>query len=101
MEVLRKQPFDVCARRYVLGPLGMSHTASDPYEAIVHRTAVGHEGEPLGPTPVWALARSNAPAGSVLAMRARDLLASTSADGGLRPLRDPDAPVLDEDDEMA
>ncbi|MFJ7200291.1 MULTISPECIES: serine hydrolase domain-containing protein [unclassified Streptomyces] len=95
VEVLRKQPFDVCARRYVFGPLGMSRTASDPYEAIVHRTAVGHVGEPLEPTPVWALARSNAPAGSMLAMSARDLLAfagmhlagGTGPDGGrlLRP----------------
>jgi Beta-lactamase len=30
---------------------------------------------PLQPAPVWALAPSNAPAGSLLAMRARDLLA--------------------------
>lgn len=79
VEVLREEPFDVCARRHLFTPLGMSHTASDPYEAIVHRTAVGHietvPGAPLEPTPVWALARSNAPAGSMLAMRARDLLA--------------------------
>ncbi|MFJ2879095.1 serine hydrolase domain-containing protein [Streptomyces sp. NPDC086796] len=79
VEVLREEPFDVCARRHLFTPLGMSHTASDPYEAIVHRTAVGHvetePGAPLRPTPVWALARSNAPAGSMLAMRARDLLA--------------------------
>ncbi|MFI6061057.1 serine hydrolase domain-containing protein [Streptomyces sp. NPDC051286] len=79
VEVLREEPFDVCARRYLFTPLGMSHAASDPYEAIVHRTAVGHvetvPGAPLEPTRVWALARSNAPAGSMLAMRPRDLLA--------------------------
>ncbi|WP_329191463.1 serine hydrolase domain-containing protein [Streptomyces sp. NBC_01435] len=79
VEVLREEPFDVCARRHLFAPLGVGHTASYPYEAIVHRAAVGHieavPGAPLQPTPVWALARSNAPAGSMLAMRARDLLA--------------------------
>ena len=43
------------------------------------RAAVGHiETEPgagYEPAPVWALARSNAPAGAMLAMRPRDLLA--------------------------
>ncbi|WP_229698829.1 serine hydrolase domain-containing protein [Wenjunlia tyrosinilytica] len=79
VEVLRGEPFDVCARTHLFAPLGMTHTASDPYEAIVHRTAVGHTerapGAPLEPSRVWALARSNAPAGSMLAMRPRDLLA--------------------------
>ncbi|MFE5853055.1 serine hydrolase domain-containing protein [Streptomyces sp. NPDC056500] len=79
VEVLRGEPFDVCARRHLFAPLGMTHTANDPYEAIVHRTAVGHtervSGSGLEPTPIWALARSNAPAGSMLAMRPRDLLA--------------------------
>ena len=50
-----------------------------PYEAIMFRAAMGHvELEPGGgyePAPFWALARSNAPAGSMLAMRPRDLLA--------------------------
>ncbi len=57
----------------------MTHTAGDPYEAIVRRVAVGHveraPGWPLEPSPVWALARSNSPAGSMLAMRPRDLVA--------------------------
>ncbi|MFE4663590.1 serine hydrolase domain-containing protein [Streptomyces sp. NPDC056716] len=79
VEVLRGEPYDVCARNHLFTPLGMTHTASDPYEAIVHRAAVGHvervPGKPLEPTPIWALARSNAPAGSMLAMRPRDLLA--------------------------
>jgi CubicO group peptidase (beta-lactamase class C family) len=78
VEVLRGEPFGVCARRHLFTPLGMTHTANDPYEAIVHRTAVGHVetagGSGLEPTPVWALAPSNAPAGSMLAMRPRDLL---------------------------
>jgi CubicO group peptidase (beta-lactamase class C family) len=79
VEVLRGEPFDVCARNRLFAPLGMDHTASDPYEAVLHRTAVGHvEPQPGGqptPTGVWALPRSTAPAGCMLAMRPRDLLA--------------------------
>ncbi|MEU0571670.1 serine hydrolase domain-containing protein [Nonomuraea sp. NPDC005983] len=79
VEVVRGRPFDDCMRAHVFEPLGLTHAANDPYDAILHRTAVGHiEQEPDGPlepTRVWALARSNAPAGSMLAMRARDLLA--------------------------
>ncbi|MCM2392072.1 serine hydrolase domain-containing protein [Streptomyces albipurpureus] len=91
VEVLRGEPFDVCARARLFAPLGMTHTASDPYEAIVHRAAVGHTertpGAPVEPTRVWAMARSNAPAGSMLAMRPRDLLAFTRMHlaGGLGP----------------
>ncbi|MEV6008948.1 serine hydrolase [Streptomyces sp. NPDC051976] len=79
VEVLRGEPFDVCARTRLFAPLGMDHTACDPYEAVLHRTAVGHVGHkpggPLEPTGIWALPRSTAPAGSMLAMRPRDLLA--------------------------
>ncbi|MFI6183176.1 serine hydrolase [Nonomuraea sp. NPDC051191] len=79
IEVVRGKPFDACLRDHLFTPLGMTHAANDPYEAIVHRTAVGHVQRtpdgPYEPTPVWALARSNAPAGSMLAMRPRDLLA--------------------------
>ncbi|GGS91253.1 serine hydrolase domain-containing protein [Nonomuraea spiralis] len=79
VEVVRGRPFDDCMRDHLFTPLGMTHAACDPYEAIVHRTAVGHVQRtpdgPYEPTPVWALARSNAPAGSMLAMRPRDLLA--------------------------
>ncbi|MFI9592898.1 serine hydrolase domain-containing protein [Nonomuraea sp. NPDC052265] len=91
VEVLRGKPFDACLRDHLLTPLGMTHAANDPYEAIVHRTAVGHVQRtpdgPYEPTPVWALARSNAPAGSMLAMRPRDLLAFARMhlDGGLGP----------------
>ncbi|MGH8939467.1 MAG: serine hydrolase domain-containing protein, partial [Actinomycetes bacterium] len=56
-----------------------THAATDPYEAIMFRAAMGHvEMEPgtgYVPAPVWAMARSNAPAGSMLAMRPRDLIA--------------------------
>jgi CubicO group peptidase (beta-lactamase class C family) len=79
VEVLREKPYDVCLREHLASPLGLTHTATSPYEAIMFRAAVGHvEMEPGAgyvPAPVWALARSNAPAGAMLAMRARDLVA--------------------------
>jgi CubicO group peptidase (beta-lactamase class C family) len=78
VEVLREQTYDACLRAHLVRPLGLTHTAPSPYEAIMFRAAVGHiEQEPgtgYVPAPVWALARSNAPAGSTLAMRARDLV---------------------------
>ena len=79
VEVLREKPYDACLREHLFAPLGLTHAATSPYEAIMFRAAVGHvEHEPgagYEPAPVWALARSNAPAGSMLAMRPRDLLA--------------------------
>lgn len=79
VEVLREQPYDECLRTHLIRPLGLTHTATGPYEAIMFRAAMGHiepaPGAGLAPAPVWALARSNAPAGSHLAMRARDLVA--------------------------
>ena len=79
VEVLRGKPYDACLREHLIAPLGLTHTATGPYEAILFRAAVGHvEPEPGAgyvPAPVWAMARSNAPAGSMLSMRPRDLLA--------------------------
>jgi CubicO group peptidase (beta-lactamase class C family) len=78
VEVLRGQPYDACLREHLIAPLGLTHTATSPYEAIMFRAAMGHiELEPGAgyvPAPVWAMARSNAPAGSMLAMRPRDLV---------------------------
>jgi CubicO group peptidase (beta-lactamase class C family) len=78
VEVLRGKPFDDCLREYLFTPLGLTHAANGPYEAIMYRAAVGHirtepDAEPE-PAPVWSLVRSNAPAGSMLTMRPRDLL---------------------------
>ncbi|GAA1816435.1 serine hydrolase domain-containing protein [Actinomadura chokoriensis] len=90
VEVVRGRPFDQCMRDHLFTPLGMAHASSDPYEAILHRAAVGHLGG--RPAPVWAMARSNAPAGSMLAMTPRDLLAFARAhltDEGLRVMREP------------
>ncbi len=93
VEVLRGKPFDDCVREHLFTPLGLTHACNGPYEAILHRAAVGHlqpdpKADPV-PAPVWALARSNSPAGSMLTMSPRDLLAfaqmhidgGTSADG--------------------
>jgi CubicO group peptidase (beta-lactamase class C family) len=91
VEVLRDQPYDDCLREHLFGPLGLATASPSPYEAILHRVAVGHlEPEPGGgqvPAPIWAMARSNAPAGSMLAMSARDLLAfgRMHLDGGRAP----------------
>jgi CubicO group peptidase (beta-lactamase class C family) len=78
VEVLRGKAYDDCLRQHLIGPLGLAHAATCAEEAILHRAAVGHlRPEPdaqLQPAPVWALMRSNAPAGSTLAMSARDLL---------------------------
>ena len=79
IENRRGKPFDDCVREHLFTPLGLTHAANGPYEAILYRAAVGHltpePGADPQPAPVWALARSNAPAGSMLAMRPRDLLA--------------------------
>jgi CubicO group peptidase (beta-lactamase class C family) len=93
VEVLRGKPYDTVLREHLFTPLGLTHAAGDPYEAILHRAAVGHirpapTDAPV-PAPVWALTRSMAAAGSMLAMRPRDLLtfarlhldSGTTADG--------------------
>ncbi|WP_151084080.1 serine hydrolase domain-containing protein [Nocardioides cynanchi] len=78
VEVLRGTTYDACLRERIVAPLGLTQVAPSPYEAILHRAAVGHlEAEPgtgYVAAPVWALVRSNAPAGSMLAMTARDLV---------------------------
>ncbi len=88
VEVLRGKPFDDCVREHLFTPLGLTHAANGAHEAILFRAAVGHlqadpDGDPQ-PAPVWSLARSNAPAGAMLAMRPRDLLAFAQMhlDGG-------------------
>lgn len=78
VEVLRDKPYNVALRDQLVGPLGLTHAATDAYEAILHRAAVGHikpdpDGEPV-PAPAWALVSSNAPAGALLAMSPADLL---------------------------
>ena len=81
IEVLRDKPFDQALREHLFAPLGLTHAATDANSAILFRAAVGHlpnpqdpDGQPV-PAPMWSLVKSNAPAGAMLAMRPRDLLA--------------------------
>ncbi|MEU4363831.1 serine hydrolase domain-containing protein [Promicromonospora sp. NPDC023987] len=90
VEVVHKVPYDRALTELLAEPLGLTHVAPSPYEAILHRAAVGHVQGPDGnwtAAPVWALARSNAAAGSMLAMRPRDLVtfAGMHLAGGLAP----------------
>jgi CubicO group peptidase (beta-lactamase class C family) len=79
VEVLREKPYDAALRDHLIKPLGITHAATSPYDAVLFRAAVGHieqsPGAGFHPTPVWALARSNISAGSMFAMSARSLLA--------------------------
>jgi CubicO group peptidase (beta-lactamase class C family) len=81
VEVLREKPFDQALRDHLFAPLGLAHAATDAGSAILFRAAIGHlpnpqdpDGNPV-PAPIYNFAKSNAPAGSALAMRPRDLLA--------------------------
>src|ERR1700722_2184873 len=80
VEVLRGKPFDQALREHLFAPLGLAHAATDAYSAILFRAAIGHLPNPdadglPAPAPVYTLATSSAPAGAMLAMRPRDLLA--------------------------
>ncbi|WP_223622558.1 serine hydrolase [Microbacterium sp. EST19A] len=77
IEILRESTWEQALLAHLATPLGLATVSPSPYEAILHRAAVGHldaedGGEPQ-PAPFWAMARSNEPAGSMLAMSARDL----------------------------
>jgi CubicO group peptidase (beta-lactamase class C family) len=78
VEKLRGKPYDECLREHLFVPLGLTHAATDPYDAIRFRAALGHlqptPGAQHEPAPLWALTRSNSPAGAMLAMSPRDLL---------------------------
>jgi len=79
VEVLRGTTYDDCLRRHLIEPLGITHAATSPYEAILFRAAVGHvppgQDEPHQPAKQWAICRSNIPAGSMFAMSVGSLLA--------------------------
>ncbi|SHF70126.1 CubicO group peptidase, beta-lactamase class C family [Jatrophihabitans endophyticus] len=79
VEVLRGKTYDECLREYLFAPLGLEHAATGPYDAIRYRAAIGHvklsPDAPQQVAPVWALPRSNGPAGAMLSMRPRDLVA--------------------------
>ncbi|TDC53265.1 class A beta-lactamase-related serine hydrolase [Jiangella ureilytica] len=77
VEVLTGLTWDAAIRERIAAPLGLMATVTLPEDAILHRAAVGHLGEPgrsLAPTTVWALPRSGGPAGRITA-RVHDVLA--------------------------
>jgi len=78
LEVLRGKPFNEVLAERLAGPLGLERFAPTAFEAVRFRAATGHvdgaDGA-LEAAPVWALATSNSPAGAMLAMQPRDLLA--------------------------
>lgn len=88
IEVLREKTWEDALMEHLAVPLGLTHVSPSAYEAILHRVAVGHVGPGEDgietPAPLWALVRSNEPAGSMLAMRARELVAFAKMhlDGG-------------------
>ncbi|MFD5226781.1 serine hydrolase domain-containing protein [Microbacterium sp. NPDC058342] len=91
IELLRGVPFDTALRERLASPLGLTHVATTASEAIMFRAALGHisgevGGDPV-PAPVWSLVRSNAPAGAMLAMTARDFVgyARMHLNGGIAP----------------
>ncbi len=76
VEVLRDKPFHDVLRERLVTPLNLHTAATDPYEAILNRAAVGHiqTGRTVVPTKQWAVSYYSAPSGSHLAVSARDLL---------------------------
>jgi CubicO group peptidase (beta-lactamase class C family) len=89
IEVLRGSSWDQALTEHLIQPLGLSHAAPGPYEAISYKVAQGHipggEDGALVPAPIWSLVRSNSPAGASLAMRVSDLLrfAKFHVEGGV------------------
>lgn len=70
IEVLTGQTWDAALRERVFQPLGLERALTLPEQALLHRAAVGHLGEPdeeLRSSPVWGLPRSVGPAGLVTA----------------------------------
>ncbi len=69
IEKLTGKTWDQVLRERILTPLGLEHTVTLPEEALLHRAAVGHVGEPgeePKTAPVWAISRSMGPAGTII-----------------------------------
>ena len=80
VEVQRGLPYDQALRHHLAGPLGVEELASCADEALLFRTAVGHDrpspGAAQRPLRAWAvMPPSNPAAGNQLAMSARGLVA--------------------------
>lgn len=79
VEVLRGKSWRTVLEEYLVTPLGLTHVAPSPYEAVLFRAAVGHPSsneDGVGvPASAWALPKSTESAGAMLAMSPRDLIA--------------------------
>jgi CubicO group peptidase (beta-lactamase class C family) len=69
IEKLTGGTWDAAIQQRLIQPLGLRHTGTLPEEALLHRAAVGHIGEP-GTEPqrapsAWGLPRSAGPAGLI------------------------------------
>ncbi|MGH3482654.1 MAG: serine hydrolase domain-containing protein [Nocardioidaceae bacterium] len=89
VEVLTDKTWDAALRERIVEPLGLTATATLPEEAILHRAAIGHLGDPgtdPKPTTNWLLPRNAGPAGLITA-RVHDVLtfARMHIAGGVAP----------------
>ena len=87
VEHLTGTTWDAALTERLARPLGLTRTVTLPEDALLHRTAVGHVGEPdddPSPATRWALPRSMGPAGTVTAS-VEDVLsfARMHLDGGV------------------
>ena len=75
-ELVTGKTYEEATRELLFGPLGMDHSVFSAAEAIVHRTAVGHQIRDEVPKVVtpWAFPRATTPVGGVVST-VRDLLA--------------------------
>jgi dipeptidyl aminopeptidase/acylaminoacyl peptidase/CubicO group peptidase (beta-lactamase class C family) len=74
IEKLTGGTWDAAIQQRLVQPLGLTHTGTLPEEALLHRVAVGHVGDPPSRAPsAWALPRSAGPAG-LINQTVRDVL---------------------------
>ena len=90
--------WDGALTRWVLDPLGLTHTGTLPEGMLRYRAAVGHEGSPRTPVQRLVLPRSTGPAGGVWASAADvlELVRLHLRDPSLGWLRESHAEVPDE-----
>jgi CubicO group peptidase (beta-lactamase class C family) len=74
IEKLTGGTWDAAIQQKLVAPLGLTHTGTLPEEALLHRAAVGHVGDPPSRAPsAWGLPRSAGPAG-LISQTVRDVL---------------------------
>ncbi|MEU0484184.1 serine hydrolase domain-containing protein [Streptosporangium sp. NPDC006013] len=71
---VRGTTWERATRERLLDPLGATHSALLPEEAILFRAAAGHVGPEGAVHHRWDMPRSNAPAGSTMCLAPRELV---------------------------